>query len=636
MCELCGPVVIACQPSACSSSRQRTACTRARVALAILVERWRPCGRAAGLSPASASSAGRAKSRNVTSEDTGLPGSPKTSVAPRVPNDVGLPGLAARRRRSAASTPRPSERFARRGRGDPTDMPPVITSRPPSSARGDRRADQRRIVARVRHRHRLAAGALDERGDHVGARVAHRARHAAARPRRPARHRSSRRRRADAGRQRRSRSPPTRARRARPARFARPARARARRRARRRRRGARRGRARRATSSSTAPSRRRVSSTRTTASAPAGIAAPVEIAQASPAPTVTPAGAPARDSSTTRSSTPAPLSAARTAKPSIAELSNGGTSPGARTSSASTRPSASASVDRLGRKRRRAVEHAANVPPRTRSASLPPDGNSSARGAHPDGPAVEPRCDTAGRVEESRRARAPNPRSRSAPTALEVLKEAVARARRDHRRGPPRGVGGVGPAGGRGVRRLDLLRRPAGAAGPSPRARVHRHRVLRGHRRRACRRAARGARPRARRAPRRRLGIARRDRLPRLLPFLARDPRRRPDRRGRCRRRARARRGDARRERARVAQRARGAGADRAPETWSGLEHALARHTPESLLEEVKAATRPRTRRRRLPGRRQVGVRARLAGRAEVHRRQRRRGRSRAPTSTST
>ena len=67
-----------------------------------------------------------------------------------------------------------------------------------------------------------------------------------------------------------------------------------------------------------------------------------------------------------------------------------------------------------------------------------------------------------------------------------------------------------------------LLRRPARAARRAPRARLHRHGLLRRDRRRARRRAPRRPRPRARRAQRRRRGLARRDRLPRLLPLRRR------------------------------------------------------------------------------------------------------------------
>ena len=52
----------------------------------------------------------------------------------------------------------------------------------------------------------------------------------------------------------------------------------------------------------------------------------------------------------------------------------------------------------------------------------------------------------------------------AAPTALEVLKEAIDDARRDHRRRPPRRRRALRPARGDGLRRLDLLRRPAAAA----------------------------------------------------------------------------------------------------------------------------------------------------------------------------
>ena len=96
---------------------------------------------------------------------------------------------------------------------------------------------------------------------------------------------------------------------------------------------------------STRPSRVLVSSTRTTASAPAGTTAPVEIAIACPSSRAERAGRPARDSPATRSATgapaPAPLvSAARTANPSIEELSKPGTASELAMSAARTRPSA--------------------------------------------------------------------------------------------------------------------------------------------------------------------------------------------------------------------------------------------------------------------------------------------------------
>ena len=95
-----------------------------------------------------------------------------------------------------------------------------------------------------------------------------------------------------------------------------------------------------------------VCSTMTTASAPRGIGAPVATAVAVPGAT-TPVGATpqATISSFSRRETgavsrAAAISAARTAKPSTAERSKGGTSPGEATSSARTRPSASESSAR--------------------------------------------------------------------------------------------------------------------------------------------------------------------------------------------------------------------------------------------------------------------------------------------------
>ena len=75
------------------------------------------------------------------------------------------------------------------------------------------------------------------------------------------------------------------------------------------------------------PSSRSVRSTMTTASAPAGIGAPVMMRTASPAPSDRSAGLPGRQRRPPRGSvTGAPaVSAARTAKPSMAVLANGGT-----------------------------------------------------------------------------------------------------------------------------------------------------------------------------------------------------------------------------------------------------------------------------------------------------------------------
>ena len=120
---------------------------------------------------------------------------------------------------------------------------------------------------------------------------------------------------------------------------------------------------------------RLASSSGTTASAPAGSIAPVEIAIACPGASARLArGRPRatrrpRSSSTGRSCPPRrATSSARTAKPSIAELSNGGTGCSALTSSPSTLPSAASERDALApTASRRRGPHAA--PRRSRSAA---------------------------------------------------------------------------------------------------------------------------------------------------------------------------------------------------------------------------------------------------------------------------
>ncbi len=87
-------------------------------------------------------------------------------------------------------------------------------------------------------------------------------------------------------------------------------------------------------------------STGTTVSADAGRGAPVAISTASPGPTLPPNRRPGRDWPMTRKRagvyTSAPkVSSPRSAKPSIAARSNGGTGSAARISAASTRPAAS-------------------------------------------------------------------------------------------------------------------------------------------------------------------------------------------------------------------------------------------------------------------------------------------------------
>ena len=64
---------------------------------------------AAARSPCRRRSAGPRKSRKQASVESGLPGRPNTSVAPRRPNHSGLPGLS-RTRQNTSSTPRASKR----------------------------------------------------------------------------------------------------------------------------------------------------------------------------------------------------------------------------------------------------------------------------------------------------------------------------------------------------------------------------------------------------------------------------------------------------------------------------------------------------------------------------------------------
>jgi hypothetical protein len=100
-----------------------------------------------------------------------------------------------------------------------------------------------------------------------------------------------------------------------------------------------------------------VSSTRTTVSAPGGRGAPVMIRTASPAANSGPGPSPARTCRTTRRRTGASAlapatSAPRTAKPSMALLSHGGSVASATTSSASARPR-QCGAGRLGQQGRR-------------------------------------------------------------------------------------------------------------------------------------------------------------------------------------------------------------------------------------------------------------------------------------------
>ncbi len=331
-----------------------------------------------------------------------------------------------------------------------------------------------------------------------------------------------------------------------------------------------------------------MSSTRTTASAPAGITAPVDIAQASPAPTVTPAGAPARDSSTIRSSTPAPLSLARTAKPSIAELSNGGTSPGARTSSASTRPSASARSTVSGASG--GAQSSTTERASSNSISFAATGMATLvraariRTGRPSSPTAILQAVSKNLVELVRRTH-----ERSAPTALEVLKEAVEQRGEvtDEDRRAAAAASGLPEAAVYGVSTFydDLL---------APRGRRH-LRVCTGT---SCFATTANAHvDELRDALGLELGERRDDGSVSLAETVCL---------GFCHSSPAIRDGDLIDAGDAVVERILAGGTRGAsepewrsvlaepvlirPGTWSGFEHALARHTPESLLEEVKAA----------------------------------------------
>ena len=62
--------------------------------------------------------------------DSGLPGSPNTSVEPRRPNHIGLPGFT-RTRQKTSSTPHASNAGLTWSCG-PTDTPPETTSTSPA------------------------------------------------------------------------------------------------------------------------------------------------------------------------------------------------------------------------------------------------------------------------------------------------------------------------------------------------------------------------------------------------------------------------------------------------------------------------------------------------------------------------
>ena len=183
-------------------------------------------------------------------------------------------------------------------------------------------------------------------------------------------------------------------------------------------------------------------------------------------------------------------------------------------------------------------------------------------------------------------------------------------SRRGHRRGSRACRRGLGAAGGHGLRHLDLLRRPAGAARRTPRARLHGTACFAADRRRARRqRSGRASGSSSgERAP------TARCRWPRPCAWASATPRPRsatatsidagPDAL------ARAITGATRRGvRARVAEPA-AEPVLTEPGDWSGLRRALAELGPEQLLDDGRGREGPRPRRRRLPGRDQVALHA--------------------------
>ena len=324
-----------------ASSRTRTACVASAPRHVLGQHAPRSRG-GSGSAPCSASSAGRANSTNVTKLETGLPGRPKTSCAPRVPNQVGLPGCRStrqkrsatpsaverrldvvvrpdghaarerRRRRPARAPPRarpPSPRACRRRRPRSTTSAPACARERGQHGRvrvvdlaGPERAAGRaqlvagaRIATRGRRAHASVAGARADR-DAQGAG----AEHASRRRARPSRRAGPRRRGGRAGPARRRPSGSRRRRLRGPARRARPRRPR--------------------------PAARRRS--RCGSPRPRRACWTLDDLRAT-RPTI-------------RS---APLDASlRTAKPSMAELSKWGTSATARRSAASTRPPASSTL----------------------------------------------------------------------------------------------------------------------------------------------------------------------------------------------------------------------------------------------------------------------------------------------------
>ena len=334
MCEPCGPVANTSPPSRRTRTHSSRSGWRAisSPSVALLV--------ACGGRPWIARSAGAAKRRKVTIAETGLPGSPKTSFASLLPNHVGRPGRSATRQKRS-STPS-SMKAPLTWSWGPTETPPEQTTRSAWSSASPKRlivaagssptwlasttsapAARTSACSVVKLESCSSPGASSAPASRSSSPVAI----TATRARRT--HCSSARPAATAIPSSAGPSSRPGARTASPARRSSPARRTLR----------------PALSCSSKVTFEPSSSTTSigaTASAPSGITAPVEIRTASPSPTVTSEGCPARDSPITRSVRPA--SPERAAKPSIALLARLGTSPLAITCSASTKPSASSTA----------------------------------------------------------------------------------------------------------------------------------------------------------------------------------------------------------------------------------------------------------------------------------------------------
>ena len=112
---------------------------------------------AASRSPCSRRSAGSMNTQKQTIVESGLPGRPNTSVSPRRPNHIGLPGLI-RTRQNTSSTPQASNAGLTWSCG-PTETPPETTSTSPASP------------ASTAATRRVAVVADDAVVDHLGARA---------------------------------------------------------------------------------------------------------------------------------------------------------------------------------------------------------------------------------------------------------------------------------------------------------------------------------------------------------------------------------------------------------------------------------------------------------------------------------